>query len=95
MLVGYVFVGVCVCVNVCCGVAVLKNYNNTAIKYIRFINIFSTISFISFHFLYLFSQYNTRINGFWIPQQNMVLTFGHRVRQGTLRLAYPVRDFEI
>lgn len=59
-----------VCVNVCCcGVAVLKNYNNTAIKYIRFINIFSTISFISFHFLCLFSQYNTRINGFSISQQ--------------------------
>lgn len=50
-----------VCVNVCCcGVAVLKNYNNTAIKYIRFINIFSTISFISFLMSLLTIQYKIK-----------------------------------
>lgn len=86
---------VCVCLSVyCCGVAVLKNYNNTAIKYIRFINIFSTISFISFHFLSLFSQYNTRIKEYG-SQQRKVLPFSQLVEKCTLRSGNPgQRDLE-
>lgn len=78
-------------VSFCCGVAVLRNYNNTAIKYIRFINIFSTISFISFHFLSLFAQYNTSIKEYG-SQQRIVLTFIQLVGQCSLRPGDPVQQ---